>query len=268
MSATAYAFIDGAAFDYQFDKIRHFFGASIEDLDWGKLTKNAQRIFYFDALPVKKEAETDAAFQSQFEAKLAKFSKLKRVDGLHVRQGFSRLRENSGRPRLEQKGVDIALSVEVLSHAYSENMETARLFLNDLDFLPLLEALTNTRVIGELYYDPRSTSKELIESADRSVALNAMEWYNCFRSETQQRLPIFGFDPSQWDGASLIASGQNLFGEVNVYRIGESFRVQGPTRTDLYNECCNVLPVIADRLEFYAQSPTKWSNGFDPMRTT
>jgi uncharacterized LabA/DUF88 family protein len=168
----AYAFIDGAAFEKNVSPIFQSFECAIEEINWDAFTRNAQRIFYFDALPTKKFNQSEEEFQQQLTSKVKFFSGLRRIPNMHVREGITRLRQGSGKPLLQQKGVDIALVVEVLKHAHDGNMEVARIFANDSDFFPLLDALTSTRVRSELFYSPKAISSELVEAADFAEEIN------------------------------------------------------------------------------------------------
>ena len=212
MTGAVYAFIDGAAFDATLEELGPAFGATYRDIDWRALTRGTQRIFYFDALPQQKGGESAEVFGAKLKAKQEKFSLLKKVPGFHVREGHTRLRENSGRPMLQQKGVDVALAVEVLKHTYSENITVARLFLNDLDFFPLLEALTDTKVTSELFYRPGKTAPELIEAADTSEAFGHHFLVNGLHARFRSIFYLEALPSGFLDGSIEVASGSNKYG--------------------------------------------------------
>jgi uncharacterized LabA/DUF88 family protein len=172
MTDDVYAFIDGNSFCKGMGPILADLHCEFDDIDWQMLTRNAQRIFYFDALPTKKEKETGEQFEEKLEAKKLFFSKLRRVPNLHVREGVTRFRRDSSAPDLTQKGVDVALAVEVLSHVHRGNISRALLFTGDLDFYPLLDTLTSTSARSELLYFRAKTARELIEAADVATELN------------------------------------------------------------------------------------------------
>jgi uncharacterized LabA/DUF88 family protein len=213
--STTYAFIDGAAFEQSISEILSDFDCSLEKLNWNALTKNADRIFYFDALPVKKNSETETEFQEKLARKKEHFSKLRNVPYLHVREGISRSRRTSNSPELTQKGVDIALVTEVLIHAFSGEVDRIRLFANDLDFFPLLDALTNTRVKSELYYFKQNTAKELIEAADVTETLNHYTVHTAIPEPNRSTYAIAGHD-EELSSYKPIRRGQNEFGEVTL----------------------------------------------------
>ena len=71
----------------------------------------------------------------------------------------------------QQKGVDILLAIECLTHALRENIDVAVIMTCDLDFFPLLEALLHTKTKSWLVYQTGKTSNDLILAADRTFPL-------------------------------------------------------------------------------------------------
>lgn len=254
----AYAFIDGNAFERTVEKILTEFDCKFEDINWAALTRNASRIFYFDALPEKKERQSEVDFHIQLTAKKSKFSKLRRVTNMHVREGLTRYRKSSG--TLSQKGVDIALAVEVLTHAFSGNIHCARIFASDLDFFPLLDALTNTKVRSELYYGPTRTPSELIEAADFAEPINH---FNLLLALPDLKRSTFGpsgisVDISEYQ---IIQSGSNEFGLVSILgRNGEGkFVLKGMTdAVNPYVHMSGSKEVLIEHFELCARSPIVW----------
>ena len=240
--ARTYAFIDGAAFEYGVAHLLRDLGASFEDINWDALTRNADRIFYFDALPTRKNGEDSIAFEQRLEAKQTNLARLRRVPNMHVREGFTRIRENTKRPAISQKGVDIALAVEVLLHAHLGNIENARLFLNDLDFFPLLESLTNTRVRTELFYSREKTAKELLEVADISEEISHYSLLCCLPQRLRDSLSIEGKSHVDFDDAVPLRKGHTKFGEVTLYfsKVGGKYFVEGCVEGGPYEcSCCS-----------------------------
>jgi len=178
---TRYAFIDGSAFS-------EFLKTSIERLNLdppaefslGKYCRmigsfGFDRIFYYDAYPQKTDNEDDEQFRQRYDAKEAYFKQLNRLERVHVRTGTTRHRKKT-RGGLQQKGVDIQLALDVYQHAIHDNMNTAVIFANDLDFYPLLEALTQTRVNSELRFVFDKTPSTLIEAADIASPLTLSDF--------------------------------------------------------------------------------------------
>lgn len=75
-----------------------------------------------------------------------------------MRTGFSRYRRKRGQ---EQKGVDVLLAVDVLQHAYRGSMDRADLITSDLDFVPLFDALTQTRVSSRLFFQKKGQRQRI-----------------------------------------------------------------------------------------------------------
>lgn len=63
------------------------------------------------------------------------------------------------------------IAVDMLTHSYRRNMHQATLLAGDLDFKPIVDALVQDGMYVELWYYPKSTSKELIYSADSRLIL-------------------------------------------------------------------------------------------------
>jgi hypothetical protein len=215
MSTRAFAFIDGASFETNIDPMLGELGTNFREVDWRALTRNADRVFYFDALPVRKPNQTDEDFNQNLETKRERLSFLRRQPNLHVREGLTRARKNSGTPVLQQKGVDVALAVEVMMHAFQGTIDTARLFLNDLDFYPLLDLLTNTRVKSELYYVASKTSEEMISAADISEEVNHNWLYPSLPEPVRSMCGPSGIS-EDYSHFSLRKLGRNRFGIVRL----------------------------------------------------
>jgi len=165
-----YLFVDGAALKRTIANLRILiYGPDcLLSTDWDKVFEGYDRIYFYDALPVKNSNNND-----KFEEKLKEIrefhSKLKRIPNVHVREGYTKFRKKHG---LTQKGVDVYLATEALANAMRGNMDIAVFMLSDLDFFPLLEAFTSTRVQTFLLYDSHASSAEIIEYADVSLPIS------------------------------------------------------------------------------------------------
>ncbi len=134
------------------------------------------RIFYYDAIPNKRPDESEYAYADKLAEKERELSALSQISNVHVRTGTAKFRKKKG---LEQKGVDVLIAIDMLRFAFQGHMDEAWLWSSDLDMYPALDALTETRVQTTLLYAPRTTSRELVACADRSVALtvkNLLRW--------------------------------------------------------------------------------------------
>src|SRR3989344_4361764 len=129
----------------------------------GKYTGDLIRIYYYDAI-VK---SNDPKHQEQEE----RFAKIKRIDGYEIRLGRL-IRKGSPDGPLKQKGVDVRLSIDMLSKAYQGHYDFALLAAGDSDFLDLVEAIkdSNRRVYGFSFRD--HVSKDLLDCFDTKIAID------------------------------------------------------------------------------------------------
>lgn len=221
---------------------------------------NAERGFFYDAYPTKRANEDEKQFQARWDEKHGFLKRLSRVDRMHVRPGISRHRKGRG---LEQKGVDIQLAIEVYQHAVLGNMEHAVLITNDLDFLPLLDALTQTRVITELRYVTGKTSETLIEAADQARPLSLQDFLRWCDS------PYSKYGGMSWEGgikpANLIEIKRGLLRsrQLVVYRDEERHEFYLQFKGEDRSLRCNHLAVGIDLLELEAGAKAEFKEDAD-----
>ena len=173
-----YVFIDGAAIlQFVADAAQRLSPEEEAPINYDLMRAQfgADRVFFYDAYPTNRDGGDEEQLSQRWNEKDAFFKQLSRLDAMHVRTGTTRHRKKRG---LEQKGVDIQLAIEAYQHAVRGNIETAVIVTNDLDFYPLLDALTQIRVRTELRYDRGKTSEELIEAADFAKPLSLREFAN------------------------------------------------------------------------------------------
>lgn len=164
-----YLFVDGASLTGRMANIsKKYFGDKPFVFDFHKLKGDYTRVFYYDALPVHEDGETDAAYQARTKTKQDALAAASDVDGIHVYEGEARRRKRRG---LEQKKVDVKIAVDMLTHTFRRNMHQATLLTGDLDFLPLVEALVREGMFVRLWYPYGETSRELKAAADAREAL-------------------------------------------------------------------------------------------------
>jgi len=180
MSEHNYLFIDGGYLRARHsDAMKGVFGES------GRLNLSSmrhlhpsglfQRVFYYDCLhDIPRVNETEAELKARIDAQQAFFDELQALEGFHVRLGSL-----SGSSRkFRQKEVDILLAVDVLDHAFRKNMASVTLIAGDLDFAPLVEALVRLGTWVEIWFDPHSVGKHLLEVADKGIPLSFEDYYN------------------------------------------------------------------------------------------
>ncbi len=260
--ARAYAFVDGAAFENGAACLLKDLGCSFEEINWSALTRKADRIFYFDSLPTKKDDEDQTEFDEKLRKKQKRFALLRRVPNMHVREGFTRIRaDNTRRPLLTQKGVDIALAVEVLLHAHLGNIEVARLFLNDLDFFPLLESLTNTRVRTELFYSPEKTADELLEAADTTEKITYYSLFTSVPAKLEACLALSREGYRYPGDAVSEREGTNEFGSVTLWfsTNNKKYYIEGHFEGGQYDCSCRSKKLLISYFETVTLTKIVWA---------
>ena len=172
-TATQYLYVDGASLRGRIANLseKFFCGASF-DIDFAKLKGGFTKVFYYDAIPVREEGEEEAAYEHRISPIRAIFDAAASADGIHVYEGDARRRRRRG---LQQKKVDVMLTVDMLSHTFRRNMLSATLLTGDGDFKPLLDALVEMGMFVTLWYPADETSSELIQAADARIKLG---WYD------------------------------------------------------------------------------------------
>lgn len=119
------------------------------------------RIYYYDAIV----EPSDGEYKKQHEY----FDKIRKNPFYQVRLGRLVKTEEGF---YKQKGVDILLSVDMLTKAYQNHYDIAILVGGDDDLVDLVNAikdLTGKRVYG--FYFPKSTSRRLLDSLDERIPL-------------------------------------------------------------------------------------------------
>jgi uncharacterized LabA/DUF88 family protein len=164
-------YVDGANLEGTLKAFSETYGVDTTRFDYGTFFGNvggAARIFYYDSWPVKKGEESESNFEERLEAKERLFHRMQRIDRLFLQDGTTKWSKRRG---VEQKGVDILLAVDVISHALKGVCSVASILTSDLDFYPVLKALRETQVRSRLVFDPSCSSRELLVEADEILPL-------------------------------------------------------------------------------------------------
>lgn len=151
-------------------------------INFPKISSQYDRSFYYDSYP----PENAVDYENKRAQKEALFENINLTPNFRVNYGASK--NWNKRRGVEQKGVDVLLAIEVFQHAVSGNMDIASIVTGDLDFLPLLEALSRTRVKTEIQFDPNSISIELIHAADQVKPLTMIEFLQWTRIDTESKI--------------------------------------------------------------------------------
>jgi uncharacterized LabA/DUF88 family protein len=270
---TSYAFIDGAALlSFIEEAGRTLSPSEAPRIDYTKIFNHiaysgwsntfADRLFFYDAYPSKRNSENEGEFDTRWNETDALFKTLSRIPQVHVRTGVTtRHRKKVG---VVQKGVDVLLAIEAFRHAQSGNIEEATLVLSDLDFLPLLDALTQTRVRTNLVYVPKKTNDLLIEAADYARPIGLKEFLLwCVDSEFRAQFNIedAGIASSQtWQDkevAIIPGYGEALFGKMSVTKGVSTFGVQAPRLLAQSTLVCQSKDMLIEHIERKAGAQLK-----------
>lgn len=221
---TKYLFVDGAYLHRTLAKMsdRYFGGAPI-DIDYDKLANGARKIFYYDCLPGRKEAEPEDDFRKRLADRSAFFEKLKDVRGWHVQLGTVKGEGD----KLRQKQVDTMLSVDMLAHSYRRNASEIALIAGDLDFKPAVDALVQDGMYVILYFDKFHVSRELMASADDRRPLEIQTLRNWIEESFKAKYEIptpHGTPDATYPGYELLRDGVLANGKwAKLYKCPEGF---------------------------------------------
>jgi uncharacterized LabA/DUF88 family protein len=161
---TEYMFVDGAYLRERLDRIsqKYFEGERLE-MDYQRFFMHHEKVFYFDCSPPKRKEETEKEHQARLDDAEATFRILRALPGCHVILGQTK--------NQRQKGVDVQLAVQALTHVFRHNTRRLTILTGDLDFKPLVEALVLEGAYVTLAFEPKTTAIELRDAADAQRAL-------------------------------------------------------------------------------------------------
>jgi uncharacterized LabA/DUF88 family protein len=197
------------------------------NIDFERLARDYTKVFYYDAVPIREDGESEGHFESRIAPTRAVFEAAASVDRVHVYEGDARRRRRRG---LIQKKVDVMLTVDMLMHSFRKNMHQATLLTGDNDFKPLVDALVQDGMFVTLLYPPDETSRELMQAADARIPLTMDKLSRLLTQQSRQAFAIPVLErvqeepPSPPEGAQLCLwdEGHYLYG---LYRSGEIFEV-------------------------------------------
>lgn len=183
-----YLFVDGNALRMHLSWFSQRYAEGRElALRWQNLLGGYEKVFYYDAIPVKSEEETDEEYENRIKSIAALHDKLSEINGFRVYEGDARKRRGRG---LEQKKVDVMIAVDMLTHTIRRNMDRTGLLAGDLDFKPLLDALVNEGMYVTLVYPPRATSSELRAAADSREPLTPTKTFSWLEPDSQETVGV------------------------------------------------------------------------------
>jgi uncharacterized LabA/DUF88 family protein len=227
--AIRYLFIDGGCLRETLNRIstRWANGEKVV-LDFNRFTDGFTKVFYYDALPARKNDEAEADYISRIEPERKLLDELSFLDRFHVYEG--EVRRSSARRGPEQKKVDVMIAVDMLSHTFRRNMHEATLLTSDLDFRPLLDALVHEGMALTLWYPTYGTARDLIVSADRKRPLGVLEIHRALTSDSKAKISL----PKAWGEADkgdfdpVLARWEDTNGKFRLMQGEEGYTLVAP----------------------------------------
>lgn len=172
MTRTA-VFIDGAYLDFV---LREEFSLAKIDYELliGKLSgrRDLLRAYYYCCLPYQSSIPTDEE-KRRLAAAQSFHSALARIEQFEVRMGKLEFRgkDETGKPRFEQKRVDILLGVDLVQLAVKGRIADAVLLAGDSDFLPAIEVAKHEGVKVHLVHGTKP-HQDLVDKCDRRLRID------------------------------------------------------------------------------------------------
>ncbi len=166
-------FIDGAYLQRvlkdEFNEARIDFEALSSTIASGQ---EVLRTYYYNCLPYRSNPPTGAETERHRRAR-SFHARLERLPRYEVRLGRLEFRgmDSSGRPRFEQKRVDILLSVDMVQLAARGHIRQAVLIAGDSDFIPAVDVTKNEGVVVSLYHGSNCHS-DLLAKVDERVRID------------------------------------------------------------------------------------------------
>jgi len=171
-------------------------------------TNSFDKIFYYDAIPGKQHGESQAAYEARVEPDYDRIAQIQALDRVHVALG-----QIVGRDR-RQKGVDVRLAVDMMTHAFRGNISRATLFAGDADFTPLLKSLVAEGMHVTLWH-PAQANVELKGAADSARLFQFQTDYRCLTLDGK----LSAFSLGRTGGGACQPSDDGI---ISVVKIGET----------------------------------------------
>ena len=172
-------FIDGSN---MYHSLKNIFGRT--DLDIGKFChkllgrRKLIRIYYYNARVGMKEEPERYKQQQQF------FAGVNAIPYSELRLGRLVYTNWPSVPPFE-KGIDVQLTTDMLTHSYKDNYDVAILVAGDSDFAPVLQAVKdNGEHVEVALFGRGGSSQQLRKVADRVITINARFLHGCWKSYT------------------------------------------------------------------------------------
>ncbi len=187
-------FIDGSNL---YHSLKKFFGRA--DIDMGKFCdkllgrRRLIRIYYYNA-KVGKDEEPE-----RFKDQAAFFATVAAVPYTELRLGRLVYINWPNSPPYE-KGVDVQLATDLLTHSFKNNYDVAVLVAGDNDYVGALQAVKdNGKHVEVALFGKERTSRQLREVADRIIAIDGRFLRGCWKMPMPPRR-------GHWRGGALQAA--------------------------------------------------------------
>ncbi len=152
------------------------------DIDMGKLAakllekRRLIRVYYYNARVGRKE-EPD-----RFQRQLAFFSSVSSTPYFELRLGRLVYQNWPNSPPYE-KGVDVQLATDLLTHNFKNNYDVAILVAGDSDYVGAIQAVKdNGKNVEVALFGKERTSRQLREVADRVVEMDGRFLRGCWKA--------------------------------------------------------------------------------------
>jgi uncharacterized LabA/DUF88 family protein len=185
-------FIDGSN---MYHSLKTFFNRT--DIDFGKFCgkligrRHLVRTYYYNARVSRKEEPERYVSQVQF------FDSVAAIPYTELRLGRLVYNNWPTTPPYE-KGVDVQLATDMLTHSFKNNYDTAILVAGDNDFVPSLQAVKDMgKHIEVALFGKEETSQELRRVADKILPINAKLLSECWKQLKQPPKPALQRQQSQ-----------------------------------------------------------------------
>ena len=169
-------FIDGSN---MYHSLRHFFKRT--DIDIGRFCqkildkRRLVRIYYYNAKVGQKEEPERFLDQKKF------FAGVEAIPYTELRLGRLVYNNWPGTPPYE-KGVDIQLATDMITHSFKNNYDVAILVAGDNDFVGALQAVKdNGKHVEVALFGKERTSMQLRNVADKVVTIDGRLLRGCWK---------------------------------------------------------------------------------------
>jgi len=169
-------FIDGSNL---YHSLKNFFKRT--DIDMGKLSRKLLdkrrliRIYYYNAKVGYKEEPQRYRDQQTF------FTSVNAIPYCELRLGRLVYYNWPNSPPYE-KGVDIQLATDMITHSFKNNYDVAVLVAGDNDFVGALQSVKdNGKNVEVALFGKESSSRQLRMVADRVITLNSRFFKGCWK---------------------------------------------------------------------------------------